>query len=684
MAHKPSFSVTAFVIAMLALGSILSRFFLPRIPADPENRLASERSEFLLQASHEQIDWRTLNEDTFAEARKKDKPIMLVVGDACSPTGRVGDKFTFTSKEIRGYLARNFICARVDSMAQPEFAAAYLPLTRALDGSRGRLPILPNFQIWFLDPKGYMFDYGTASIQGQSLDAKSLLSDLVAAVRIYGRIEDGQANSGEDQRRDLAAIRAPVGEQFPDLPQFASYLSKSTPSGVGGFPINGTQRLWPSAWEFQLIAGRFSDFAHSIGPVLGSPQVDLLDGGFFTDGSQLDWRSIGYDKLATTNSAMMQTLALGSVLMSDASQKWMALQTYDMLLTQFPQDGLIAAGSQGDESLIGRSVRHSFSPRTLRELFPNNDDREWLRANFRLLVEENPQMTPMLKRLDLATFDAKHFSSAIETLKKDRPDQRFVGLAQLDVGGFTTARMMRAARILGDKDRLLKAEGLYERLDEFRTFDDVIHSHAIGAHPGVYLGDYLAYADGAFQYFLATGDPEVFKNGVAVLRRGLFLFGGKVKGVYSLVQPSSSPLAPQEVDSPEIADGSHESCSAQIIRLCNDYGRVLGHNGADLRRIAGDTLLRFAGPSSGLGPFVGGYFSAAADVQDGIYAQVFGANRVSDANRLAHLAPTRLVAPSLPTNGPTLLPGVYVISDTSTQGPMTVEKAAELLKRPPL
>src|SRR4051794_17105358 len=101
--QKPSFGVVTGVVTILAVIGFLSRYLGDQIPNGPENKLAGETPEFLAQASHAQVDWRTLTEETFSEARRQDKPIMLVVGSACSFTGRVADRLVFQAKEVRGF-----------------------------------------------------------------------------------------------------------------------------------------------------------------------------------------------------------------------------------------------------------------------------------------------------------------------------------------------------------------------------------------------------------------------------------------------------------------------------------------------------------------------------------------------------------------------------------------------------
>ena len=51
-------------------------------PAAPAhiNRLAGQKSPYLLQHQHNPVDWRPWDEEAFAEARRADKPIFLSIG----------------------------------------------------------------------------------------------------------------------------------------------------------------------------------------------------------------------------------------------------------------------------------------------------------------------------------------------------------------------------------------------------------------------------------------------------------------------------------------------------------------------------------------------------------------------------------------------------------------------------
>ena len=49
-------------------------------PSEHTNRLAHEKSPYLLQHAHNPVDWYPWGEEAFAKARRENKPIFLSVG----------------------------------------------------------------------------------------------------------------------------------------------------------------------------------------------------------------------------------------------------------------------------------------------------------------------------------------------------------------------------------------------------------------------------------------------------------------------------------------------------------------------------------------------------------------------------------------------------------------------------
>jgi hypothetical protein len=154
--------------------------------------------------------------------------------------------------------------------------------------------------------------------------------------------------------------------------------------------------------------------------------------------------------------------------------------------------------------------------------------------------------------------------------------------------------------------------------------------------------------------------------------------------MYRMAPSSHSTLAVQDVDSPEIADNTRESCTAQIIRLCQTYGRLIGDTslGLELQRRASDAVGRFASATSGNSPTAAGYFCSALRARDDRFAVTVGPKAQQLADELFARAPTRLVAPAFDRVRKDLqkrAPGVYVVRGPQVAGPLTVDQAAKIL-----
>ena len=391
--RKPGFGVITAVICILVGVAFFSHVFSEFIPNEAENKLAFESSPFLVQAGHQLIDWRLPTEETFREARRLDRPIMLVVGSACSLSGRIMDSQIFSAPEVRSAIATGFIPIRMDSMENPEMSAAFLPIARAYQNGGTRLNIPIDFQIWLLNPKGELISFAAQMPANKGVDVRSFLAQLKFASNLNAS-EDNRQKAGAAQRGDLAAIRSDPTPSPLDSASLLSSLESLSDPKHGGYPINGIQRLWPNIWRLQLLKRQTGPLSRSISPLLQSPTVDVLDGGFFTASSSLDWMAVQYDKYAVENAGMLQMLALGASQESNKQFRWLAERTFDFLAGEMYQNGSITAGRIGDETKIWRSQRSSFSPKLLRSIADDRGVREKVRDAFGLRVETNSQMTP--------------------------------------------------------------------------------------------------------------------------------------------------------------------------------------------------------------------------------------------------------------------------------------------------
>jgi uncharacterized protein YyaL (SSP411 family) len=101
------------------------------------NRLASERSPYLLQHAGNPVDWYPWGDDAFARARAEDKPIFLSIGYSTCHWCHVMEHESFVDPEIAARLNRDFISIKVDREERPDVDRVYMAFVQATTGSGG-------------------------------------------------------------------------------------------------------------------------------------------------------------------------------------------------------------------------------------------------------------------------------------------------------------------------------------------------------------------------------------------------------------------------------------------------------------------------------------------------------------------------------------------------------------------
>jgi uncharacterized protein len=103
----------------------------------PTNRLALEKSPYLLQHAHNPVDWYPWGEEAFAKARSEDKPIFLSVGYSTCHWCHVMERESFESEEIARVLNEHFVAIKVDREERPDVDRMYMLFVQASTGSGG-------------------------------------------------------------------------------------------------------------------------------------------------------------------------------------------------------------------------------------------------------------------------------------------------------------------------------------------------------------------------------------------------------------------------------------------------------------------------------------------------------------------------------------------------------------------
>jgi len=101
------------------------------------NRLAREKSPYLLQHAGNPVDWHAWGEEAFERARREDKPVFLSIGYSTCHWCHVMERESFADEEAARVLNAAFVCVKVDREERPDLDQHYMAVCQILTGSGG-------------------------------------------------------------------------------------------------------------------------------------------------------------------------------------------------------------------------------------------------------------------------------------------------------------------------------------------------------------------------------------------------------------------------------------------------------------------------------------------------------------------------------------------------------------------
>jgi len=101
------------------------------------NKLINEKSPYLLQHTHNPVDWYPWGSEAFLRAVSEDNPIFLSIGYSTCHWCHVMERESFEDEEVAQLLNKNFICIKVDREERPDIDSIYMSVCQSLTGHGG-------------------------------------------------------------------------------------------------------------------------------------------------------------------------------------------------------------------------------------------------------------------------------------------------------------------------------------------------------------------------------------------------------------------------------------------------------------------------------------------------------------------------------------------------------------------
>jgi uncharacterized protein len=164
------------------------------------NRLAAERSPYLLQHKDNPVDWYAWGEEAFARARTEDKPIFLSIGYSTCHWCHVMERESFENADVARRLNEHFVSIKVDREERPDVDRVYMTFVQATTGSGGW-----PMSVW-LTPELKPF-YGGTYFPPESRWGRPGFTDILGEIaRVWRTERDKVTQSAEALTGRLRAL----------------------------------------------------------------------------------------------------------------------------------------------------------------------------------------------------------------------------------------------------------------------------------------------------------------------------------------------------------------------------------------------------------------------------------------------------------------------------------------------
>ncbi|HOB33888.1 MAG TPA: DUF255 domain-containing protein, partial [Verrucomicrobiota bacterium] len=274
------------------------------------NRLAREKSPYLLQHAHNPVDWMPWGEEAFEKARRENKPIFLSIGYSTCHWCHVMERESFEDRKVAAFLNEHFVSIKVDREERPDVDRIYMTFVQATTGAGG-WPMTV-----FLTPDLKPFYGGTYFPPDNRHGRPGFLHILQHIHRLWETRRDELTASAWQMHRQLEQVsgssETPSGillstEAIRNAGSLFKEFYDPRHGGFGGAP----KFPQPSQPQFLLrYAQRFNDpeavrmVLHTCDAMARGGIHDQLGGGFARYSVDAEWLVPHFEKMLYDNALL--------------------------------------------------------------------------------------------------------------------------------------------------------------------------------------------------------------------------------------------------------------------------------------------------------------------------------------------------------------------------------------------
>ncbi|CAN5184754.1 thioredoxin domain-containing protein [soil metagenome] len=571
------------------------------------NRLASATSPYLLQHAENPVDWWEWGPEAFAEAKRRDTPILLSVGYAACHWCHVMAHESFEDDPTATYMNEHFVNIKVDREERPDVDAVYMQATTAMTGHGG----WPMTVV--LTPDGEPFFAGTyfpdQPRHGQP-SFRQVLESLTSAWR-ERRGEVGKV--ARDVAAHLRGQAMPAGEEPLDEAALAATVSSLASdfderhAGFGGAPKFPPSMILEFLLRHAARTGssQAAEMADATLSAMARGGIyDQLGGGFARYSVDRAWVVPHFEKMLYDNALLVGVYARWWRHSGEPLGERVARESADFLIGELgtTEGGFASARDADSEGVEGKF--YAWTPGQLSDVLGPEED-AWAAGLLSVTSSGTFEHGSSTLQLHAEPEDTARWASVRSTLLAARAER--VRPARDDKvvaawNGLAIASLAEAGALLeepGYVDAAVNAAQLLVDVHlEGSALLRVSRDGVAARHAGV-LEDYGCVAHGFLALHSVTGDTTWVEHAAALLDRALTEFPAGDGGFYDTAADAerlvSRPRDP--------GDNASPSGQSALVHALLSYAALTGSGRhrdaaeAALRqvRVLAERVPRFAG-----------------------------------------------------------------------------------------
>ena len=557
------------------------------------NRLAGEKSPYLLQHKDNPVDWYPWGREAFDRAKAEDKPIFLSIGYSTCHWCHVMEHESFEKERVAAALNSDFISIKVDREERPDVDDIYMKAVQSMTGTGGWPLSL------FLTPDGKPFYGGTYFPPDDRHGRPGFVTLLNAIAEAWNARRSELEGSAADLLAHLQAAEmgpaagAPVGAEILETAA-RSFRARFDPrdGGFGGAP------KFPPAMALEFLIRYFLRTGErsaremvetTLTKMAAGGMYDQVGGGFHRYSVDAQWLVPHFEKMLYDNAMLAHVYTLAFRSFGNPENARIARETLDYLLAEMaPAEGGFFAAQDADSE--GREgVFYVWDPDSL-EAAVGKESAAVVAARFGVTRAGNfedgqtvlsiaatvPELARRFGRRDgeiAATLEEarrRMYESRSRRVWPGRDEKLLTDWTALAISAFALA-----ARVLSEPRYEQAARDAADRvLRGCRRGTELFHRQKNGEAgiPG-FGSDYANLVEALLDLYEATFEPDYFRAAVEIQREFDERFFDPAGGYFLAAEGHDSlVLRPRE-----IFDGATPSpnsvAALNLLRLFSFTGR---------------------------------------------------------------------------------------------------------------